>query len=302
MQARIILSLLLIALYLFSATLNLLNLNRAEREEIQQQAAAMRKRKTFQRTEFLGDPAFDHIIAMHDRYRSEFYRWRSLFSQHASQLAQLVKTFPGSEQLSEEELGQKFFNGTSVPANVGDVFQPWTDRWQGMWSNGKMQYHVWDSTRLIDDRMIQAVSLSEYALVPVHEAGKAARFSWSDLAVNILSPETGVTGWVSKYQSGRWELPHVGYSINDTTLIWICQIKSPDHLFVADSLWFVFLEIVRSSGENKEYRIYGLSVIVTDRFVARIDQRGRHRGIYRSAADALPRLARQETEGGRDGT
>ena len=150
------------------------------------------------------------MLARHNRYVAEFARWRGLFARHAAALAALVKTFPGSEDLSEAHLRRLI---AQTPGSYGDenesrIFQPWTNRWAGWWSNGAPQYHVRDTTRCLDGQRIQPVSLSEYGFVAPAHLDASVRRSRADAALNVFTRGHGVTGWVSRYQHGRVEMPH----------------------------------------------------------------------------------------------
>jgi hypothetical protein len=71
---------------------------------------------------------------------------------------------------------------------------------------------------------------------------------------------------------------------NDSTLLWICQIKNPERLFARENCWFVFWETVTVSSAPAEYRIYGQSILMTDDFYADAGERDLHRGTYYAVA------------------
>ncbi len=222
------------------------------------------------------------MLKQHNDYLAEFAEWRGLFARHSEDLAALVKSFPGAENLPEEELRRIFMQTPRALADrhAAGVFEPWTSRWAGLWSNGVPQYHVWDSTRFVHGQWIQAVSLSEYEFVPPERLDASVRRRRADAAINVFTRDHGVTGWVSKYQHGRLEMPHVGYVINDSTLLWICQKKDPARIFARESRWFVFLETVTISSTPVEYRIYGQPILITDDCYAEAAERNLHRGTY----------------------
>jgi hypothetical protein len=234
----------------------------------------------------LEQAAMRALLEKHNDYLAEFARWRGLFARQADKLAALIKTFPGGENLSVEELRRiimqapEGWSGEKAP----QIFQPWTNRWTGLWSNGAPQYHVWDSTRFVNGQWIQPVSLSEFEYVEPGRLEECSRERRADVAINVYTHGHGVTGWVSKYQHGRLELPHVGYVINDSTLLWICQIKSPERLFMRENCWFVFLETVTVSSAPAEDRIYGQPVLIGDDFHAEAGERDLHRGTYYAVA------------------
>nr|NIT55683.1 hypothetical protein [Fodinibius sp.]NIV10651.1 hypothetical protein [Fodinibius sp.]NIY24267.1 hypothetical protein [Fodinibius sp.] len=192
LRLRIGLFIALHILFAFSSTLN--SIDRIE-EEHNFEAHYQKSKTTLEGIEGFGDPTFNRIIDIHDQYLSEFGKWRGLFSRYAGELAKLVKTFPGSQRLSEDELRQNFSDPYSNYGNFASngVFEPWTNRWSGKWSNGKMQYHIWDTTQFFNARMVQAVTLSESRFVHIDKAGKIAQSGKADIAVNILSAEAGIT-------------------------------------------------------------------------------------------------------------
>lgn len=229
-------------------------------------------------------PAFIRMIEIHDQYLPELAGWRRLFARHAKELARLLKTLPGGEHLQEEYLGQVFSNAETNYDSLAnkDVFAPWVNRWSGEWSNGMQQYHIWDSTYVINGRMVQPVTLSKSQFVNYDSLDEMLRIRQVDIAINVVSPRYGITGWVSKTRNGQLELPHIGYWVNDTTLIWICQIKEPGKLFARDPRWFIFLETVNTSANPAEYRIYGQPVVIKETFSVETGQRGKHCGVYYS--------------------
>lgn len=240
---------------------------------------------TFDRMAWFRETAFVRMIETHDRYLPELVKWRRLFARHATELAGLVKTFPGSEDLSEVHLRQIISHPEAMYDSLAnkDVFAPWTNRWSGRWSNGSPQHHIWDSTRFVNERWIQPVTLSETEFVDYCRVGEMLQSHKTDVAINVFTRDGGITGWVSKRQHGRVELPHIGYLVNATTLIWICQIKEPEKLFAPDNRWFVFLETIHGSNDSTEYRIYGQPLVITDKISVDSSEPGKHHGTYYSA-------------------
>jgi hypothetical protein len=228
---------------------------------------------------------YKEIIEMHDQYQEQFDSWRKIFATHAKTVARLIKTFPGSANINESRLSEIISSYEDNPDadKTGDVFAPWTNRWSGEWSNGAQQYHIWETTIISGNRMIQPVTLSENTFINSNSVRKMVNDEKTDIAINIFSQKYGITGWVSKYQHGRYELPHIGYLINETTLLWITQIKEPGNLAKDDSRWFVFLETVNSRENPTEYRIYGQPVIIDNEPIVEAGQRDKHQGIYYAA-------------------
>lgn len=232
------------------------------------------------KTIWRGVNPYQELLRRHNRFLPEFHRWRSLFATHASELARLVKTLPGSEKLSEWELRQLFRNLETVqPVSVpGDVFEAWADHWTGLWSNGVPQYHVWASARPVAGQWVQPVTLSEAGFVEMSRIA-AQPPDRMDLGINVFSPANGITGWVSKRQHGCFELPHIGYLVNASTLVWICRRCKSDR-DTADSCWFVFLESVQRSVQPAEYRIAGLRFKIDKQGLLAVDGPEDHCATY----------------------
>ncbi len=234
--------------------------------------------------DWFNSPAFKNMIQTHDQFLPEFTRWRALFARHADTIARLIKTFPNSGNLSEDHLRQIVANPEKMFDSLENknVFAPWTNRWSGKWSNGAAQYHIWDTTRIINGRMIQPVTLSENSFINACCVERNIRSRNTDIAINLYSRQYGITGWVSKNQHQRIELPHIGYLVNDSTLLWICQIKSPGELSAPGNRWFVFLETVNNSAIPREYHIFGQPVFITETFGVEASEYGMHHGVYYS--------------------
>ncbi|MGB5809013.1 MAG: DUF6326 family protein [Polyangiales bacterium] len=231
---------------------------------------------------YFDDPVFGHVIEMHNQHLADLRNWRRLFSQHAVELAGLVTTLPGAEALDVDLIREAFASGTGVNGHVSgdDVFEPWTHRWSGMWSNGSSQYHLWDQTQRWEEQWVQAVSQSEVGVVDRDNLEKMLSRNDVDIGINIYTSRTGITGWVSKRQHGRSEWPHIGYLVDATTMIWITQSQDPDQLFQEDPVWFVFLERVDSATEPKRYSVHGRRFVVESGLRWEAEQSGRHHGNY----------------------
>jgi hypothetical protein len=225
---------------------------------------------------------YEEMIDVHDQYQEEFARWRKLFATHAKKVAGLIKAFPGSANINETRLTKIIASYEDHPDldKTGDVFAPWTNRWSGEWSNGTQQYHIWEPTIMFGDKMIQPVTLSENMFINRYSVSKMAENGKTDIAINVFSRKYGITGWVSKHQHGRYELPHIGYLINETTLLWITQIKEPGNLANNGNRWFIFLETVNGRENPTGYHIYGQPVIINDELIVETGQRDKHHGIY----------------------
>ncbi len=106
---------------------------------------------------WLEQAAIRAMFRKHNDYLAEFAQWRGLFARRAKELATLVKTFPGGEDLSDEELRRIIVQAHADLSgrHAAEIFQPWTNCWAGLWSNGAPQYHVWDSTRFVDGQWMK---------------------------------------------------------------------------------------------------------------------------------------------------
>ena len=239
---------------------------------------------TFESEAYFQDRLLGDVINLHNQHLQELENWRRLFAQYADELAHFVKTFPGAEALDEDILRDTFAARTGLREHVtgGEVFQPWAHRWSGMWSNGSSQYHIWDQTQYWNGRWIQAVTQSEAGFTDGSNLEAMFARNQVDLGINVYTAETGITGWVSKRQHGRLEVPHIGYLVDATTLIWICQQNEPDRLFQKDSTWFIYLEKVDSLTNAQRYTIYGHPFVIDGTVRWQAQQRGQHCGIYQA--------------------
>ncbi|NIV72011.1 MAG: hypothetical protein GWN44_04650 [Calditrichae bacterium] len=284
LKLRITFSILLLAVLFVAGPVNVNAKIRATGRSSDREKGSESK-PTLDSAEWHNYSVFKELIQTHDEYRLEFIKYRRLLAKHASALASLLKTFPGGQKLDEHDLEQIIARPEASYKSFAqkDVFANWTNRWSGMWSNGRRQYHVWGSTEIVDDRLIQPVTLSETDFINFCCAKKRLAYNATDVAINIFSRTLGLTGWVSKRQYGqKKELPHLGYRVNDTTLIWICQTKAPDSLFTCCDKWFIFLETVTTDRIPGEYRIYGLRIKIEEDGISVIGRRDQHQGIYYS--------------------
>ncbi len=238
---------------------------------------------------WFGNPLIIQALEKHDQFLPTFEQWRRTWGHHAGALARLVKTFPGSEKLTESSLREII----SAPAGfhdslvTRDVFRPWTKRWSGAWSNGRMQYHNWNPTVVVAGRWIQPVTLSETEFVEYCSIDRMMQRNETDIAINVFSAADGITGWVSKRQHGRIELPHIGYLVNDTTLIWICREQERKQSYSGHTPWYVFLETVRGSGRSAAYMIYGQPVVMTDSLLIDAHEQRKHCGTYHASGSEI---------------
>lgn len=178
--------------------------------------------------------------------------------------------YPGSSGISKRE----FIDSITAVKNER-VFDPWNGWWTGKWSNNANQFHIWDRT-VFDSpsqQWVQPVtqSTSGFAWKRTDtDQGDGIQVSEADVAINVWSSKNGITGWVSKKDGN--ELPHVGYSVNQNTLIWF-TIYGNDY--------FMFLEKVIEGG--KKYSMYGRPfTVLGSKLVVNPANIHTHNGTYES--------------------
>ena len=242
-------------------------------------------RVEFESEPYFQDAYFGDVIATHNRYLPELQAWRRLMASHAPELARLVKTFPGTAHLGEATLRKTLTSrhGLYRCIHGNEVFRPWTNRWSGTWSNGTTQHHLWDRTRAWHGQWIQPVAQSESVLPDRQRLGALLRRRAVDLAINVYSDEAGITGWVSKRQHGRQEIPCIGYLLEETTLLWLCQIQAPDRLFAPRTDWFLYLERCDAAPRARHYVINGQPLVIEGMVTWKREERSAHRGHYVAA-------------------
>jgi len=233
------------------------------------------------------DWLFESVILTHNRFLTELHYSRKFIRRHAGELASLVKSFPDAELLDENVLQQIFASPTGIMKEFPgeEIFNPWISRWSGSWSDGSSQFHEWEQTRYRKGQWIQPVIQSETEFSNKDNLKSMFINNQVDLGINVYTPEFGITGWVSKYQHGRLELPHIGYLYDETTLIWFCQPHKSNKLSRLTTSWFVFLERVDSYSNPGQYMIYGLPFVIENGKIGfKSEERGKHCGTYNSVA------------------
>ena len=213
---------------------------------------------------------FQAVIDSHEEF--DFTAWRAGFARQADALAAFFKRFPGTGRFQELAVRNAIAAAPSFRGDPMRVFAPWTDWWQGRWSNGKTYYHIWDPTvaHKKDGKTlaVQPVTQSEHGFA--HSGNLATMRDQKkrvDLAINVCTAQRGITGWVSKEDG---EMPHLGYLLNEVTLIWIAR-HNGQH--------FMFFEWVDPSAGT--YGIHGRPFSLEGGTLER--GRGRHYGTYRRA-------------------
>lgn len=228
--------------------------------------------------------AFREVRRRHDRYRPELARWRRRLARHAPELARIIAGLPGGDRHSQRRLRSILRDPAGGAADADRrLFAPWSGRWRGPWANGVMQYHDWRPPRRVGKRWLQTVTIGEAGFVSAAEVADRG-----DLAISCWSAALGMTGWVSKRLHGVLQLPHLGYRIDDTTMVWFCTRAEGDLAMEPPRDWLVFLETVSGTGQERIYRIEGIPVRLGSRCVAIEAEAGRHSGRYAAQPERVP--------------
>jgi len=223
---------------------------------------------------------FKTVIEIHNSHLNQLRNWRRLMAEYSSDIADLVISFPEAEGMDHEVLKRLFStpNGLNIATTGEEVFTPWIQWWSGTWSNGNPQYHIWHQTELFNGQWIQAVTQSESGFVEYQNLEASVRNNRVDLGINVYSSSTGISGWVSKRQHGRLELPHIGYLYDAETIIWICQPQPSEGLLHNEQSWFVFLEKIEKAARAPKYSIQGKSFRIVNKKI--VYESSEHHGIY----------------------
>ena len=229
----------------------------------------------------------------HDRFAAAgaFDIWRENFAANAKELAQFFydnfsSFFPpsrGSGSPKGYDLAslETLFSAVTkadlaaiYKSKGSHVFAPWTNWFFGDWDNYSdkpaPQYHIWDNTISMAGRYIQPVTQSTREFAYSSKPGsnsleltnhsiqgnlqKLIKDKKTDIAVDVCSKDYGITGWVTKLQkSPIVELGHIGYLIDDTSLIWIAQ----DTANPTDE-WAMFFERGDKTSRASRYSVDGI--------------------------------------------
>jgi|GEM_PF-1999748 len=223
---------------------------------------------------------FTEIVALHNDLLPQLAEARTVLATHAEELAQLVKSLPGADLLSESSILDRirYWKEKGGSVSGATVFQPWMNRWQGVWSNGSPQFHIWDKTRRWGEQWIQVVAQSEYTFPEETQLAHLLQKGKTDLGINVYSEEYGVTGWVSKRQHGRLDIPCVGYVIDVPILLWVCAMDYIDDLNSGE--WFVYLEKIERIEGTLQYAIAGHPFTIDAGIFWSDNLIGAHSGLY----------------------
>lgn len=206
---------------------------------------------------------FDPVIQKHNQNTGKLHQWRKRFSTKtiAAELADFILTYPKSSSTSSYWLRNRStleacFENKSPHRGNKSIFNPWDGWWKGDWYSTPdsfiPQYHIWDKTVQSKEKSyqyIQPVTQSTSKFVDHETIDKDINSNTVDLGINVWSEVDGITGWVSKRQSGEQvEMPHIGYSPNAHTLIWITQMGQ-------ENKYYMFFEWVEPS--TMQYGIHG---------------------------------------------
>lgn len=172
--------------------------------------------------------AFDDVINDHDKFvSSELGTWRRMVTTYKSEIADFLLTYPGTSRLTKAGIERILASPTTGSASC---FDPWNGQWRGTWHGGSdsPQYHIWDVTVTHGGQHIQPVTQSTHHLVGAAEIATSLSAKRVDLGLNAWKNGRGVTGYVTKYQGSSAsnpikKLPHIGYLLDDHTLVWIAQ-------------------------------------------------------------------------------
>lgn len=233
-------------------------------------------------TKWLHIEDFSDVITEHDNFAAagNFDDWYKKFSSNATQLADyfLLSFSSVRDRLpGRDELIHAFQSGTTTDfeytySKVGSrAFRPWFNWYYGYWDNGTNRtanYHIWDNTVPVAGRYMQPVtqSVTDFAYSKDKSGSRVKvledmiKRKKTDLGVDFLSPDHGVTGWVTKLQGKTiQQLAHVGYLIGDKILIWMAQYVGG----TADE-WFMFFERGNRTSRASLYSVDGVVVKVDD--------------------------------------
>jgi len=176
---------------------------------------------------------FADIIARHNDAIGDVVRdWRGMVRTHAEALTNFfLDDYPQDRRWvqywrSRRDNLIQCFQGPGCQGGA-HIFDPWNGWWGGVWRNANgsrsKTKHVWDETVSKDDSYIQPVTQSVSGFVHRGNIAQAKRSNTVDLAINVWTPNHGITGWASKRQGQVQEMPHIAYSPNPHTLLWIAQ-------------------------------------------------------------------------------
>ncbi len=242
---------------------------------------------------------FRGVVERHDSWKESGFRaWRIHFAAHAEPIVDFFKTkMPGATRDTHgfDRASLVALLREGVPDNPKtepaprrwsvDTFNPWDNWWSGRWRKGEMHYHIWDKT--IGARGTQLVTQSRRNFAHRDNLARMIKADEVDLAINVVSDPTGITGWVSKRQadpsakprSGYFELPHLGYRINACSLIWIARTfpgtKAPAEYWGGHD-FLLLHEWTSSAVAPTVYGIEGRYVRINDGAVKLLDPKPYH--------------------------
>ncbi|MEL7167990.1 MAG: hypothetical protein AAGN64_01440 [Bacteroidota bacterium] len=234
------------------------------------------------------DP-FAEVLRDHEAALPQLAAWRRTFAAHAGALTDLVTSLPGAQHLDRDIVYDRLRSRGGFDSQLDpDVFAPWANAWVGTWSDGSPQYHRWDETRRWGTHHVQLVAQSEVALPDANGLGALLVRDEVDLAINVVSEEAGITGWVAKRQHGRLALPCLGYLLDRTLLLWLCHASAPGApLFDGDS-WFAYLEGVDATTLPPVYHIQGQPFEIGATVTWDPAEQAHHHGRYTAYSNAPP--------------
>ncbi len=187
---------------------------------------------------------FTQIIALHNQSNGILQTMRRNTAEHAEALADFF--LEGGSKKSARIITEGSFGGYPGSGNFtrqsfltalrasgrsagSSVFDPWNGWWRGNWAGANQYSHIWDATVPVGSQHVQPVTQirgAEFAWKrSATDPGRGALVSQADVAINVWNRDAGVTGWVTKKaaEGNSHQMPHIGFSLNSHTLIWIAR-------------------------------------------------------------------------------
>ena len=237
---------------------------------------------------WLEDHRFSDTLFNHDAFKIEgelatdgFRYWRKVFSLLADKLAEKIMDEIKPKDYKKEDVQLALastFQERKDLLHVGSatVYDPWMNWWCGRWQNKDVHYHIWDDTNYHGGQYIQPVSQSveKFAYLPAvpqstdkGNLDDMVKSGTVDLAINVCSKDWDLTGWVSKRQGKQTiEMPHLGYLLHASGLIWIAQARQVKAMNTPGEKWYIFYEHTDVTAKATKYDIEGVEVsIVVDK-------------------------------------
>ena len=209
-------------------------------------------------------PYFGPIMDLHDKY--DWVSLRKFFADNVDFLTAFVLAFPKAKvppnfnSKKNETTIRNALTYTGKPTRLmynSNAFDPWANWWCGKWSDGVTQYHIWDKTIYYRGYYLQLVTQSTYGFAHDLELERMVQYKDVNMAINVSSQKWGITGWVTKFEDGKQiQMPHMGYLLDEKTLIWITIQRDMKTLSDWNGLWLMFVEWTDTAFDPSNYNIY----------------------------------------------